>query len=359
VDETERRKTEQLRICLERDVQAKSVKTGFDDVKLVHRCLPEIDLDAVNLSTTFLNHQFQAPLMISAMTGGSKEAARVNANLAEAADMLGIGMCVGSQRAALENPKLEQTFTVAREKAPKAFISANIGFSELLHYGLKDIQRAVDMIEADALTIHLNPLQESLQHEAKPRFKGIGERIQKLTPQLHVPVIVKETGAGVAKEDAVFLEKAGVKAIDVAGAGGTSWSAVEHYRALEAGDKDKAKIAGTFWDWGIPTAISLVEVRSVTSLEIVASGGLGNGVDVVKALYLGARLGGLATALLDPANVSADAVIQRLNRFIREIKTAMTLVGAKSVDDLRVNPLLIVGTTAEWMRQRGLSLERR
>jgi len=359
VDETERRKTEQLRICLERDVQAKSVKTGFDDVKLVHRCLPEIDLDAVNLSTTFLNHRFSAPLMISAMTGGSSEAARVNANLAEAAERLGIGMCVGSQRAALENPRLEHTFTVAREKAPKAFISANIGFSELLHYGLKEVQRVVDMVEADALTIHLNPLQESLQYEAKPRFKGIGERIQKLTPGLHVPVIAKETGAGVAKEDAFFLEKVGVKAIDVAGAGGTSWSAVEHYRALEAGDKDRSEIASAFWDWGIPTAISLLEVRCVTGLEIVASGGLRNGVDVVKALCLGAQLGGLATALLNPATVSADAVVQRLNRIIREIKTAMVLVGARSIGDLREKPLIIVGTTAEWMRQRGLSLERR
>lgn len=356
---TRKRKLEQLRICLENDVQARTVKTGFDDIQLVHRCLPGVDPEDVVTSTRFLGREFHAPLFISAMTGGVQESAAINANLAEAVEKLKIGMCLGSQRAGVEDSSLEYTYKVAREKAPSAFLSANLGISEILRYGPEKVMKTVEMVDADALTIHLNPLQELLQSDGGRTSRGSVEKVAEVARYAKVPVIVKETGAGVSREDALIMKELGVTGLEIAGAGGTSWAAVEHYRSLSAGDERSAALAETFWDWGIPTAASLIEVSEVRGLEIVASGGIRNGIQVAKALALGATLGGLAHRVLKPAVEGATELVNELEAIIDELKVAMALTGVRRVQELRAKPIIVSGMIADWIRQRDVQLLRR
>lgn len=356
---TRRRKLEQLRICLEKDVQSRSVKTGFDDIRLVHRCLLNVDLEDVDVSTRFLGRRFGAPLFISAMTGGVEESTAVNANLAEAAEKLRIGICLGSQRAAVEDKSLEHTYTVAREKAPSAFISANLGISEILRYPAETVMETVETLDADALTIHLNPLQELLQLEGSRARREATMKISEVVSYLKVPVIVKETGAGITREDATAIRELGVKGLEIAGAGGTSWAAVEHYRSLAAGDERRAALAEAFWDWGIPTVPSLVEAAGVEGLEIVASGGVRNGIQIAKALALGATLGGLAHRILKAAVEDAARVVNELETITDELRLAMALTGARRVEELRKAPIIVSGLTADWIKQRNVELRRR
>ncbi len=301
-----------------------------------------------------LGYKFSVPLCIGAMTGGTKEAERINASLAEVAEDLHIGMGVGSQRAALEDPGQEPSFRIVREKAPNAFLIANLGAPQLLKgYGLMEAQQAVDMIEADALAIHLNPLQEAVQPEGEASFRGVIERITEIADHSPVPVIVKETGAGISAEIAAKLDQTGVAAIDVSGAGGTSWAAVEYHRARQVGDEAHQRLGEGFWDWGIPTVVSLVEVVHSTKIPVIASGGVRRGTDVGKALALGANLASVSTPLLHPAAKSADHVKQTLRFFIEELRTTMFLVGAKTIPDLQKTPLVLLGRTAEWLEKRG------
>ena len=231
-EETGKRKADHIKICLEKKAQAKKATSGFEDIQLVHRALPEVDREKISLSTSFLGKKFSAPLIVGAMTGGTEEATKINASIAEAVEKLGLGMGVGSQRAAIEDEKLEKTYSVARKKAPTAFLIANIGGVQLVHgYGLKEVKKAVEMIDADALAIHLNAVQEALQPEGQTNFKGVLAKISEIAGELDKPVIVKETGCGISAEDAKALEAAGVKAIDVGGVGGTSFAAVEYYRS--------------------------------------------------------------------------------------------------------------------------------
>ncbi|MEM3019167.1 MAG: type 2 isopentenyl-diphosphate Delta-isomerase [Candidatus Bathyarchaeia archaeon] len=353
---TEERKVHHLRISLEEDVESKA-STGFEDVHLIHRCLPETDPEEIDLKVEFLGHTFKAPLFISAMTGGTPEAKVINANLAEVAEALGLGMSVGSQRAALENSGLEDTFSIVRERAPKAFISANIGFMELPRLDEKNVRLLIDMVKADALTIHLNALQEMLQYDAKPSFKSLRNRLESLVGNLDIPVIVKETGCGISSEDASFFEKIGVKALEIAGLGGTSWSAVEYYRNLRMGKMDLAKVAKTFWDWGIPTVAAILEARSGSGLPIIASGGIRSGLDVLKALVLGARLGGIALPLLRPAMEGPDRLSSLLKNIIAEIRIGLILIGASKVEEAAKKPFILTGFMAEWKRQRDLRLK--
>ncbi|MFQ5758227.1 MAG: type 2 isopentenyl-diphosphate Delta-isomerase, partial [Candidatus Bathyarchaeia archaeon] len=235
---TEERKSDHLKISLRENVQAKHTTTGFEDVYLVHKALPEIEREKIRLSTVVFDHEFLAPLIVGAMTGGVPEATRINKAIAEAVEELGLGMGVGSQRAAIEDPSLENTFAVAREKAPTAFLIANIGGPQLVRgYSVKEAQKAVEMMNANALAIHLNPLQETIQLEGETNYKGILNKIGEIAEAIDVPVIVKETGAGIAAEEAKLLEAAGVAGIDVAGAGGTSWAAVEYHRARRDQDE--------------------------------------------------------------------------------------------------------------------------
>lgn len=349
---TENRKAEHLRICLTEDVQAKKATTGFEDIHLLHKAMPELSLNDVDTTVSFFGKKLKAPIIIEAMTGGTPEAARINANLAEAAESFGLAMGVGSQRVALETPRLESTFKVAREKGPDVFLIANLGLPQILAAnGIEDARRAVEMIDADALAVHLNILQEAIQREGETNFRGALERLREVAAELSVPVIVKETGAGIASEDVKLLDGLGVKGIDVGGAGGTSWAAVEAYR--ERGVKHQLGI--TFWDWGIPTAVSVVEATSSTELVVIASGGVRTGLDVAKAISLGADAAGLAWPLLKPAiEGHLDYVLSVL---MEELKTGMFLTGARKVEDLKRRPVVVMGKTAEWLALRGFRPE--
>jgi len=355
--QTEGRKLSHIQICLKKNVMARSVRTGFEDVRLIHRALPEINLGEVNVTTEIFGHKLSVPLIIAAMTGGTAQAAKINSVLAEAAEQLGLGMGVGSQRAAIENSKLTYTFRIVREKAPNAFLIANIGCPQLTRgYGLKEAEAAVKMIKANALAIHMNPLQEAIQAEGETGYRGVLAKIGEICRSISVPVIAKETGAGVAAEDAKVLESVGVKGLDVGGAGGTSWAAVEYYRAMGARNSLHQRLGKTFWDWGIPTAVSLIEVKHSTRLTTIATGGIRTGVDVAKALALGADAVGLALPLLKPSIHGLKTLVTKLQFIIEELKTAMFLVGATEVRDLQKVPVVITGQSAEWLRARGFQL---
>jgi isopentenyl-diphosphate delta-isomerase len=357
-EETRKRKAEHIRISLNQNVQARRVTTGFEDVHFVHKALPEVDKQKVNLSTTVFEHRFAAPLIVGAITGGTSEAKKINSVIADAVEELGLGMGVGSQRAAIEDKKLENTFAVVRKNAPTAFLIANLGGVQLVNgYGLKEARRAIEMIDADAIAIHLNPLQEAVQPEGQTRFGGILRRIREIAERLDKPVIAKETGAGIAAEEAKKLESAGVKGIDVSGAGGTSWAAVEYYRAKERRNSSQRRLGDVFWDWGIPTAASVVEVSKTAKVPVIASGGIRDGVDVAKALGLGASLASLSQPMLHAAARGVKETVGALSLLMEELRNVMFLVGAESVRDLQKAPLVVTGKTAEWLRTRGFKIE--
>lgn len=357
-NQTENRKAEHIRIALAKDVRAREITTGLEDLRFVHQALPEIDRDQISLATKVFDHTFSAPLLVGAMTGGTKNAGEINGFIAEAVEELDLGMGVGSQRAALENPRLESTYKVARKKAPNAFLIANVGAPQLVQgYGLKEVETAVEMIEANALAIHLNPLQEAIQPEGEAKYTGVLQKIGEITEKLQVPVIVKETGAGVSAEVARTLEQAAVKNIDVAGAGGTSWAAVEYFRAGNAKDKCHRRLGESFWDWGIPTAASIIEVSQSTNLTIIASGGVRMGIDVAKALAVGASLSSVSAPILRPATKSATEVKRALSLIVEELRNTMFLSGTDSVEGLKKARVVVTGKTAEWLEMRGFNPE--
>lgn len=357
-DRIKERKAEHVEICLEKDVEAQSISTGFEEVHLIHKALPGISRDDIDLSTAVFGHEFGAPLIVEGMTGGTEKALRINAAIARAVEELGLGMGVGSQRVAIENPHLKHTFAVARKEAPTAFLVANLGYSQFVKgYGLEEARKAVEMVGADALAIHLNPLQEAVQPEGETDCRRILEKIGEIAQGLDVPVIVKETGAGIAAEVARMLEAVGVAGIDVAGAGGVSWAAVEYYRA-ERWENELAQVLGkTLWDWGIPTAISLVEVVQSVKVPTIASGGIRSGEDVAKAIALGASLAGLALPVLGPALKGSEEVKRTLLFMKEQLRNVMFLVGADSLDKLATSQVVLTGRVAEWLRARGFRPE--
>lgn len=357
-DQTEKRKANHIRICLEENVQARHTTTGFEDALLVHKALPEIERDKIDLSTTVLDHKFSAPLIIEAMTGGTTESTEINAAIAQAVEQLGLGMGVGSQRAAIENPRLRDAFTITREKAPTAFLIANLGGPQIIRgYGVKEADEAIEMINADALAIHLNPLQEVIQPEGETNYAGVVSKIGEIAQAIDVPIIVKETGAGIAAGEAEMLKSVGVAGIDIAGAGGTSWAAVEYHRAKRLRNEDRQRLGEAFWDWGIPTAVSLVEVVQSVHLTVIASGGVRSGTDVAKALALGADLAGVALPILRPSKKGSEEVKKMLGFMIEELKNVMFLLGAESVQRLKRVPVVITGKTSEWLQARGFQPE--
>ncbi|MEM2888154.1 MAG: type 2 isopentenyl-diphosphate Delta-isomerase [Candidatus Bathyarchaeia archaeon] len=355
--QTEERKNDHINICLEENVYAKKITTGFEDVFLIHRALPEINKNDVDASTHFFNHAFTAPLIVTGMTGGTEKSLRINAAIAEAVEELGIGMGVGSQRAALENPKMERTFSVVRKKAPNAFVLANIGAPQIRKENcLSQVKRAIKMVDADALAVHLNPLQEAVQPEGETDYSEVLKNIGELTHNLDVPVIVKETGAGISAIDARKLVEVGVSGIDVAGAGGTSWAAVEYYRAKKCGDAFGEELGRSLWDWGIPTVVALVEVVQSVNVPIIASGGVRTGCDVAKSIALGASLAGFAAPVLSPSMKDSRFVRERLEHIVQQLKTVMFLVGASSIGKLKNVPVVVTGRTAEWLQARGFDI---
>ncbi len=353
--ETGKRKEDHIRICLGNKAQAKNATSGFEDIQLVHRALPEVNKEKIDLSTTFLGKKFNAPIIVGAMTGGTAKATQINSSIAQAVEKLGLGMGVGSQRAAIENQKLEQTFTVARKMAPNAFLIANIGGVQLVHgYGLKEVRKVVEMIDADAVAVHLNALQEAVQPEGQTNFKGVLAKISEIAGALDTPVIVKETGAGISADDAKALEDAGVKAIDIGGVGGTSFAAVEYYRTAAKDD-----LSGeVFWDWGIPTAVSLIETSQTVKLPVIASGGLRSGTDVTKALALNACLASISQPILQEAVKGKKETENKLSCLIEELCNALFLVGAENLSDLSKTPVVITGKTGEWLNTRGFNLQK-
>jgi len=356
-DRTERRKASHLKICLEKDVQARHVRSGFEDLTLIHRALPEIDRDEIDLSTVFLKKEMKAPFILSAMTGGVREAEEINIILAETAEKMGLAMGVGSQRAAIEKASLVRTFRIARNVAPTIPLIANLGAPQLrAGWSVKEAVEAVDMIEADALAIHLNPLQEVAQPEGEPRYRGVLDKIREIKEGLPVPLIVKETGAGISSEDAKRLKEAGVNILDVAGAGGTSWAAVEYYRAKESGNPVGIRLGKTFWDWGIPTAASIVECVMSTSLPLIASGGIRSGLDAAKAIALGADLVGIALPLLKAAVKGRRELRLEIEMILNELSCAMFLTSARDLEELRRVPIVVRGFLADWLVSRGYSI---
>jgi len=358
------RKLMHLEICRDREVGARRKTTHLSDVELVHMAMPELDLGDVSTATRLFGKQLSAPLMISAMTGGHPSAKKVNESLGMAAAELAVAISVGSQRAAVEDARLEDSFRVVREVSDKILVVANMGAAQLLSRGASEFaQKAVKMVSADALAIHLNPLQELVQPRGDSKYKGVLKGISSVVRSIGVPVIVKETGCGISKEVAAQLSDAGVAAIEVAGAGGTSWAAVEHYNALMNGDKAKAEIAETFWDWGIPTAMSICEAVSARrslkgKFKVIASGGIKDGIDVAKSLVLGADLAGVARPLLIPAFHGHKEVAEKLMRIVHELKITCLLCGCRSVGDLGKAKAVISGGLRDWIEQRGLEIGR-
>jgi isopentenyl-diphosphate Delta-isomerase len=336
---TELRKVDHIRIVLGEDVAAKGISSGFAAYRFVHEALPDLDIHELNLETTFLGKRMRAPLLVSSMTGGAQAAEQINLALAEAAEQLGLAMGVGSQRAAVVDGRLARTYQV-RRVAPTIPLLANLGAVQLNYtFGVDECRRAVEMIEADALILHLNPLQEAVQPEGNTNFKGLLGRIEAVCRALEVPVIVKEVGNGIGAATARRLVEVGVAAIDVAGAGGTSWSEVERFRqASERGQR----VAGAFAGWGIPTTEAIREVRAaLPDLPLIGSGGVRSGVDVAKCIALGADLAGTAKPTLGPAvsEQGAEAVAEGLRAFIDELRVAMFCSGCADIRALRDAPL--------------------
>jgi isopentenyl-diphosphate delta-isomerase len=355
-EETGKRKVDHIRICLEQKAQSKNVTAGFEDINLVHRALPEINKSKINLSTSFLGKKFRAPIIVGAMTGGAQEAIKINGSIAESVEKLGLGMGLGSQRAAIENSLLEKTYGIAREKAPHAFLIANVGGVQLVHgYGVKEVKKIVEMIDANAVAIHLNALQEAVQPEGQTNFQGVLSRIAEIAGAIEVPVIVKETGAGISAEDAKALERSGVKAIDIGGLGGTSFAAVEYYRSTKPKD---VYLGEAFWDWGIPTAVSLIENAQSVELPLIASGGIRSGSDMAKALVLGASLTSISQPILQTAVKGVQETQEKLCCLIEELRNVMFLVGAEKISDLSKIPVVITGKTSQWLVARGFNLEK-
>jgi isopentenyl-diphosphate Delta-isomerase len=334
---TQKRKKEHLEICLDTESVTSASGTGLSRYRFVHNALPELDINEIDLSTTFLGKRLQAPILISSMTGGFDLARKVNRNLAAAAQSLGLAMGVGSQRVAVEEPSAAGSFEV-RDVAPDILLFGNLGAVQLNYgYTVEHCRRAVSMIGADALILHLNVLQEAVQPEGNRNFKGLGEKIAAVCRELEVPVIAKEVGNGISVDAATRLQSAGVKALDVAGYGGTSWSAVEAQRAVKQGKRPDTAFAA----WGIPTEEALVSVRqALPDIQLIASGGVRSGVDIAKAIALGADLGAFGQPLLAAALESSAKVIEFIAGVIHELKVSMLCVGAVDLTALRKAPLV-------------------
>ncbi len=351
---TSRRKIEHLELCAASPVESRRKGAGFNDVMLVHRALPEMNMDETDLSINFLQKEMNAPFMIASITGGHPETKAVNAALAEAAEELGIGIGVGSQRAAIEDPAQEDSFSVVRDKAPNAFVYGNIGAAQIREYGIEGVERVIEMIDADALAVHLNFLQEAIQPEGDRDASGVLEVIKDIC-SLPVPVIIKETGAGISHEDALILKEAGASAIDVGGVGGTSWSGVEVYRAKEREDTESEMLGELFWDFGIPTVPSIVECS--VSLPVIATGGLRTGMDIAKSLVLGASVTSAALPFVEPAMKGKEEVVDSIQKLLNELKVAMFLCGCKDLKDLHMAPAVISGWTREYLELRDFNVK--
>lgn len=324
---TVERKAEHLQLALEDAVQLD--QRYFDEYRFEHRALPELDYSSIDTSVEFLGKELRAPLLVSCMTGGTDEAGRVNRNLAAGAERCAVAMGVGSQRAALEDPLQEATFQV-REQAPTIPLLGNLGAVQLNYgYGVAECRAAVQMVGADALVFHLNPLQEAIQPEGDTNFADLLPRMGEVAEQLDVPVVAKEIGCGISPDTGRALAERGIRIVDVAGLGGTSWARIEGHRARNR------SLGELFSDWGIPTPVAIEQMARVDGLTVIGSGGVRTGLDVAKAVALGADLVGMASPFLEPATTGAERVVEAIEGIVRELKIAMFCTGARTIDELR------------------------
>ena len=337
------RKLEHLLICKNYDVEFKDKTTGFEDIELIHNALPEIDKNDIDLSTSVFGKKLDSPLFITAITGGHPASKGINKQLAIVAEENNIALGVGSQRAACEHPELADTYSVVRDNAPDCLLVGNIGAPQL-----NLANKAVEILDADILAIHLNPLQESIQPEGDLDARGYLDLISKITDAVDIPVMAKETGCGISGETAKQLADAGVSFIDIEGAGGTSWAAVETYRA------EDRYYGELFWDWGIPTAISTAEVVNNVDIPVVSSGGIRSALEAAKAIALGADSVGMALPFLKKS-ISHEELTQFINKFNDSLRIAMFLVGANNIEELKQSKLVVRGKTREWLNERGIN----
>jgi isopentenyl-diphosphate Delta-isomerase len=333
MDQTAKRKSSHVNLVLNENIDyIKS--SGFEKYEFVHNALPEVDFGELNTELKFFSHKFSAPIIVSSMTGGYERAGRINSGIAELCRERNIGMGVGSQRQALENTDYLETFKVVRRIAKDIFVMGNIGAAQVADgFAAREVRRIIDMVEADALAIHLNALQEFIQPEGDRKFRGVLKGISHLVRAAKVPIIVKETGAGIGAAAARRLIEAGVSAIDVSGAGGTSWAAIETLR------RDDRRIGEKFWNWGIPTAEALVHVNSLPSrkkIKLISSGGIRDGVDVAKSIALGADLCAGAQPFLKALDKGGiDGLIREFDNWVEELKGVMFLTGSRNLSQLR------------------------
>ena len=335
-----------MKVVLGREVEGRY--RYWEDIQLVHRALPELDFEEIDPSVSLLGHRLRAPIVITGMTGGFPDATKINDNLARAAAEVGIAMGVGSERAAVLNGQYPESYaTVARHAVPLKF--ANIGAPQIVPQkpgervvGSQDVRAAMDLIHADVLAIHLNFLQEMVQPEGDRRAKGCVDRIGELAREF--PVLVKETGAGIGHAVAESLRDRHVRAFDVSGTGGTSFAAVEHYRALDQGARREARVGKTFWDWGIPSPVSVLELVPL-GLPVIASGGIRSGLDVARAIALGATAAGTAGGVLRAASTSFEETREEIETLVHELKVAMFLTGSRTVAELQKPPYVVTGET--------------
>ena len=348
----EKRKDQHIDIILHKDVSHGKKTTGlenikiegFEEIELDYSTLPEISLNSVDVSTDFLGKKFSAPLIVSGMVGGIERATGINKRIASVVQKIGIGMGVGSQRPMLKNANAKDTYFV-RDVAPDIFLAGNIGAAQLKEYSLEEIEKMLENIQADALAIHINAAQEAVQVEGDTDFTGCLDAIDVVSRNLSKPVYVKEVGHGISYEVAKMLDKTNIRAIDVQGVGGTSWTAVESLRG-------NSEIGKTFWNFGIPTAVSVYACRKAFKGKIIASGGIRTGLDIVKSIVLGADLGGLASPIIKADNAGGEQEIEKaLNKIIKEIKIACYLLGCKNIKELKKKKPVITGKTKEWIEQ--------
>jgi isopentenyl-diphosphate delta-isomerase len=325
------RKTDHIKISLRRDVSSK-IQSGFERMRFLHQALPEISLADVDTHAELWGKRLTIPLLISSMTGGTNQAERINKNLAIAAQETGIGLALGSMRIALERPELARTFKV-RMVAPDILLFANLGAVQLNKgYTVEHCKRLVGLVEADGLILHLNPLHEALQPDGDTDFRGLLKKIEHICKGLDTPVIVKEVGWGISEKAARLLISAGVKAIDVGGAGGTSWSQVEMFR--QRNDSGR-RVASAFGNWGIPTVDSLrMAKRAASKIILIASGGLANGIDLAKSIAVGATMGGMAIKFLKPASKSSQDVVEEIKVIEQQLRITMFASGVKDLKQL-------------------------
>lgn len=335
----EQRKLDHIRLCLSKKVESGSA--GFEHVHLIHNSLPEMNFDEVDTSVSFLGKKLDAPLIIEAMTGGCKEAEKINKNLAKAAEKTNVALGIGSQRAMIKKNELSKTYNI-RDVAPNIFLIGNLGLIQFANgFGDKEYNHVISEIRCNALALHLNPLQELTQPEGDKKWKGCLGHLKQIS-RGGFPIIVKETGAGISAETARQIEKAGAGAIDISGFGGTNFALIESLRGGMKG----------FEKWGIPTVCSLLEVRNSVKIPVIASGGIRSGTDMAKAIALGADCCGAALPFLKAATISDKAVEEKIKEFMQQLKIAMMLTGSKNIYELKKAKYVLTGFVKEWKEQR-------